>query len=69
MLLRHVVVVKGRRLMGKLVGCKRLVVLRLHSKRIEVLEMMLAAQRLRVEAVHVAGRYSLASMERAFRSR
>lgn len=67
MVLHHGALVKSRRLVGELVGRKRLRMLRLHAKGIGILEMV-RAERMVVEAVQVRSRCDLAGVNSAFRS-
>ena len=66
--LRHGALVECSGLVGEVVGRKRLGLLRLHGKGIDILEVM-GAKRMVVEAVEMGGRCDLASMDSAFRSR
>jgi hypothetical protein len=58
--------VECRRLMGELMGRKRLRMLVLHAERIGILEVM-GAEGMMVEAVQVSGGCNLAGVESAFR--
>jgi len=59
-------VVECRGLVGELVGRKRLRMLRLHAKGVDILEMM-RAQGMVVEAMEMGGRRELSSVDPAFR--
>lgn len=68
--LRHGRMLKGRRLMGKLMGRKSLGVLGLHSKRVLIGEMVVSPDGVGIEAMKMGSRgCGLASMHSTLRSR
>lgn len=58
---------KDGRLVGELMRRKGRRVLRLHSKRVLVVEVLVVAERVRIEAMELRGWRSLSSMQSAFR--